>query len=219
MATASVAGPELRSAALEATNGIRSLELLDGRNAIRLIGTSAMDDGQRFVALPITNGALTARIGVPVTRLTNSDKLVLMLPVLMWVLAALVAWVLVTRLLIRPLKRLQRAVINYTPGEELNLPRKLGPSTEIQELRDAFERAVARVDESEREMAAALEGQRRLVREVHHRVKNNLQVIASLLNIHGRNAETTDARAAYAGIAGASRASATRPSPLAVESP
>ena len=82
----------------------------------------------------------------------------------------------------------------------LDLPRKLGPATEIQELRDAFARAIARVDESEREMADALEGQRRLVREVHHRVKNNLQVVASLLNIHGRSAGTPEARAAYAGI-------------------
>ena len=49
-------------------------------------------------------------------------------------------------------------------------------------------------------MAGALEGQRRLVREVHHRVKNNLQVVASLLNIHGRSADTPEARAAYAGI-------------------
>src|SRR5204862_3901171 len=52
----------------------------------------------------------------------------------------------------------------------------------------------------ERDMAGALEGQRRLVREVHHRVKNNLQVVASLLNIHSRGAETAEARAAYAGI-------------------
>ena len=77
---------------------------------------------------------------------------------------------------------------------------QLGPSNEIQELRNAFGRAIGRAEESERETSAALEGQRRLVREVHHRVKNNLQVVASLLNIHGRIAETPEARAAYASI-------------------
>jgi two-component sensor histidine kinase len=92
-------------------------------------------------------------------------------------------------------------VLDFRPAEgALELPRKLGPSREIQELRNAFGRAVARVEESERETTGALEGQRRLVREVHHRVKNNLQVVASLLNIHGRSADTPDARAAYAGI-------------------
>ena len=49
-------------------------------------------------------------------------------------------------------------------------------------------------------MATALDGQRRLVREVHHRVKNNLQVVASLLNIHGRTAESPEARSAYDAI-------------------
>jgi len=98
------------------------------------------------------------------------------------------------------LRRLERAVIAYQPGGELELPQRLGPSEEIQELRDAFGRAIDRAEESERETTSALEGQRRLVREVHHRVKNNLQVVASLLNIHGRSAETADARAAYAGI-------------------
>jgi two-component sensor histidine kinase len=119
----------------------------------------------------------------------------------MWVAAALLTWLLVTRLLVRPLKRLEHAVVEYKPGEgPLDLPRKLGPSKEIQEMRDAFGRAVARVEASESEMAEALEGQRRLVREVHHRVKNNLQVIASLLNIHGRSASAQEARSAYAGI-------------------
>jgi len=134
-------------------------------------------------------------------QITTGDRLLLLLPLLMWVLAAIVTWFLVTRLLIRPLRRLERAVIAYRPGEgTLELPRKLGPSTEIQELRDAFGRTIDRVEESDRETGAALEGQRRLVREVHHRVKNNLQVVASLLNIHGRSAGTSDARDAYVGI-------------------
>ena len=53
---------------------------------------------------------------------------------------------------------------------------------------------------SELNLTEALEGQRKLVREVHHRVKNNLQVIASLLNIHGRTAESPAASAAYGAI-------------------
>ena len=144
---------------------------------------------------------LLARVGTLTENITTVDRLILLLPVLMWVAAALISWLLVSRLLVRPLKRLERAVVRYRPGDAaLDLPRKLGPSTEIQELRDAFTRAVTRVDDSEREMTSALEGQRRLVREVHHRVKNNLQVVASLLNIHGRSADTDAARAAYAGI-------------------
>jgi two-component sensor histidine kinase len=92
-------------------------------------------------------------------------------------------------------------VRSYQPGQgPLELPQKLGPAMEIRQLREAFARAMTRVDASEQEMTGALEGQRKLVREVHHRVKNNLQVVASLLNIHGRGAESLDARAAYAGI-------------------
>jgi len=119
----------------------------------------------------------------------------------MWIAAAIITWSLVSRLLVRPLRRLESAVVAYEPGGGSDeLPRGLGPSQEIEGLRNAFARAIDRAEESERETSSALEGQRRLVREVHHRVKNNLQVVASLLNIHGRSADTSDARAAYAGI-------------------
>jgi two-component sensor histidine kinase len=192
---------ELRSAALASGSGLSFLTISDGTNNIRLIGTDSGQEQLAFTQWPIANGSIRARIGAPVQRITTRDKLVLLLPVLMWVAAALITWLLVTRLLIRPLKRLQRAVVQYKPGASpLQLPEKLGPSAEIQELGGAFARVGARIDQSEREMASALQGQRRLVREVHHRVKNNLQVVASLLNIHGRSAATTDARSAYAGI-------------------
>ena len=200
-ATASLTREEIRTAALTVGSDVRSIILSDRKNAVSVIGPADDSNSLTYLSLPIANGALTARIGFPVSRITTEDRVVLLLPVLMWVFAALLSWLLVSRLLIRPLKRLQQAVTKYQPGEKaLDLPRKLGPSTEIQGLRDAFGRAVARVEDSEREMADALDGQRRLVREVHHRVKNNLQVVASLLNIHGRTAETVDARDAYAGI-------------------
>jgi two-component system, sensor histidine kinase PdtaS len=202
MATSTIPAGELRSTAAAAGDTIESVVLRDETRELRVLGRPANAESQLSTSeWPIANGAVTARISSRLQQITTRDQLVLLLPVLMWVAAALITWLLVTRLLIRPLKRLQRAVAEYQPGGgPLELPRKLGPSAEIQELRDAFARAGSKVDESEREMASALEGQRRLVREVHHRVKNNLQVVASLLNIHGRSAGTGDARAAYAGI-------------------
>lgn len=201
MATALVPVAELRSAALAAPGDVDSMVLHDDQRELRVLGPPAGPDLRlRLSEWPVGNGALFARIGALDERITTLDRLVLLLPVLMWIAAALITWLLVSRLLIRPLKRLERAVIAYQPGAPLDLPRKLGPSQEIQQLRDAFGRAVSRVEESESDMAGALEGQRRLVREVHHRVKNNLQVIASLLNIHGRSASAPGATAAYAGI-------------------
>lgn len=201
MATALVSLQDLRSAAVNADSDVQMLIIHDSAQELAVISPPAGGSGTSHVTdWAIGKGNLRVRVATADRRITTTDRLVLLLPVLMWVAAALITWLLVSRLLVRPLKRLERAVISYEPGGTLDLPRKVGPSEEIQELRDAFARAVARVDESDAEMASALEGQRRLVREVHHRVKNNLQVVASLLNIHGRSTTAPEARAAYAGI-------------------
>jgi len=201
MATALVPVQELRTSAITANSDVQTLVLHDRTQELPVISAASDPKVQSHVTdWPIGKGDLRARVSTADRRITAIDRLVLLLPVLMWIAAALITWLLVSRLLIRPLKRLERAVLSYEPGGALDLPRKVGPSEEIQELRNAFGRAVARVEESDAEMASALEGQRRLVREVHHRVKNNLQVVASLLNIHGRSATTAEARSAYAGI-------------------
>jgi two-component sensor histidine kinase len=201
MATAVVGLDDLKKASAGAGADIVSLVLQDDVRELRVLGPPPAGSKLRFTQWPIGNGSLSSRIGIQRKQVTTLDRLILLLPLLMWIAAAMITWLLVSRLLVRPLKRLEHAVQDYRPEDgALELPRKLGPSREIQELRNAFGRAIAEVEKSERETTGALEGQRRLVREVHHRVKNNLQVVASLLNIHGRTAETPDARAAYAGI-------------------
>lgn len=202
MATALISLGEIRSAVHQSGADVQLLALHDQSRELRVIEpASGADAGLTQREWPVGTDTLMARVGLAQPHVSTIDRLMLLLPVLMWVLAALVTWLLVSRLLVRPLKKLERVVRDYEPGSgNIDLPSQLGPSEEIRQLRDAFARALTRVDESEQQMSGALEGQRRLVREVHHRVKNNLQVVASLLNIHGRSAQAPEAQAAYAGI-------------------
>jgi two-component sensor histidine kinase len=203
IATTTLSTAEIRAAALTAAGGINGVAIWDGRREIDIMASDrSIAAGQQasLTRWPIGNGSLIVNVEGRVPAITTLDQLLILLPVVMWFIAAFMTWWMVAALLIRPLRRLQRAVSRYEPGEQLELPSRLGPATEIQELRDAFARAVTRVRESELSLTEALEGQRKLVREVHHRVKNNLQVIASLLNIHGRTAESAAASAAYGAI-------------------
>ncbi len=199
MATGDLGISALRAAAIEVGDGIDELTISDGSSELRIIDERDPRPEAQPIrrAQPIGRGQLRVHTAIAVERTTIFDQLAMLLPLLMWLLAALLSWWLVKRLLIRPLDRLKRAVLAYQPGEErLQLPDRLGPTAEIRELGTAFERAVDRIELSERQMAEALEGQRRLVREVHHRVKNNQQVVAALLNLHGRSATAPEARAA-----------------------
>jgi two-component sensor histidine kinase len=201
MVTASLPAAELRSAASESGGLIKLMQLRSANDVLNIVGEDPPGDDLAIMDWPISNGSLIAHVGIARQRITTADRLLLLLPLLMWIAASIITWSLVSRLLVRPLRRLEGAVVAYRPGDgSEELPRNLGPSQEIQGLRNAFARAIDRAEESERETTSALEGQRKLVREVHHRVKNNLQVVASLLNIHGRSAGTSDAREAYAGI-------------------
>jgi two-component sensor histidine kinase len=138
---------------------------------------------------------------VPTDRLASVDRLMILLPLLMWIVAALLSWLVVRTFLLSPLRKISQSIAAHEPGSgPLQLPDKLGSAIEIRELGASFSRAVERIEHSEREMGEALEGQRKLVREVHHRVKNNLQVVASLLNIHRRSAKSDDAQNAYSAI-------------------
>ncbi|QQV79184.1 sensor histidine kinase [Sphingomonas aliaeris] len=125
----------------------------------------------------------------------------MLFPILMWFAAASIGWFIVDRLLIRPLRQLRTAVAAYVPGEEIDPDEvRALPAQEIRELGDTFRTISRTVAAHEAGLAEGLVRQTRLTREVHHRVKNNLQVISSLINFHARSAKSVEASAAYAGI-------------------
>lgn len=154
--------------------------------------------------------SLSARLDPPDILLTMTVReppatiarlLSLFLPLVMWFAAAAIGWFVVNRLLIRPLVLLRRAVAAYQPGEVLEpLQRIRTPAQEIVALGDTFREISEDVATHEAEMAEGLETQRKLTREVHHRVKNNLQIIASLISLHARSAQEPEAIEAYASI-------------------
>ena len=147
------------------------------------------------------DGRLQLLLRASTAPLSAAELLISLLPVIMWVAAAVIGWVIVDRLLLRPLVAMQRAIASYQPGDShFALPPLSSPAREIGELGLAFGRVTQTVARHEADLEAGIERQTKLVREVHHRVKNNLQVVASLLNLHARGASSEDVSAAYASI-------------------
>ncbi|MEA3015819.1 MAG: two-component system, sensor histidine kinase PdtaS [Sphingomonadales bacterium] len=178
------------------------IDLAQGDRVMPLRQGSAAGHFQREVTLTRrVAGGLELRLRAAVTPITAAELLMVLLPILMLLAAALIGWWILDRLLLRPLGRMQRAVAAYRPGDRgFDLPSLRSPAREIAELGQSFDGVTRTVARHEAELEAAVDRQTRLVREVHHRVKNNLQVVASLLNLHARGATSDDVAAAYASI-------------------
>lgn len=177
--------------------------LLHRDGMLGLMGLPVRDplERRRTLTMPLGIGELALQMTMRSPPITSPMLIAMLLPILMWAAAAGIGWFVVDRLLIRPLRQLRSSVAAFTPGEEID-PAEVRalPAQEIRELGDTF-RAISRtVTEHEAGLAAGLVRQTKLTREVHHRVKNNLQVISSLINFHARGARSAEASAAYASI-------------------
>jgi two-component sensor histidine kinase len=179
----------------------QGLQIGQGRTLLTISNTtSAYPLGERLnVSAPIAGGQAQLNLTLTTNPISAVEILLVLLPLLMWAAAAGIGWVVVDQLLLRPLAQLQRAVTEYRGEGPLELPRLTTPSHEIRALGEAFQQSAALLMKREDELEAGLRHQVRLTREVHHRVKNNLQVVASLINLHSRGTKG-DVAAAYASI-------------------
>jgi two-component sensor histidine kinase len=123
------------------------------------------------------------------------------IPFITLLAAAIIGWLVVNVMLIRPLTLLQRKVRQYEIGEQMApMDKTAFNASEIEELDQGFVALAQKVAVDREALDEGLKQQVMLTREVHHRVKNNLQIIASLINLHARTADSDPAKLAYGKI-------------------
>ncbi|NVO28837.1 sensor histidine kinase [Donghicola sp. C2-DW-16] len=116
-------------------------------------------------------------------------------PLLMWGVGILVAYFGTHRLVIRHIQRLRVWMRLYAAGRsEVSSARLDNAPEELEAVAQAFRDMAQRLSNQERQRAEDLTEKTILLKEVHHRVKNNLQLICSIMNMQVRNARSDEAK-------------------------
>lgn len=135
----------------------------------------------RVYVLGVWDGALQSH-SVPVLGTTAP-----LFPILMWLIALGVGIFAIDRLVLRHLTVLRRRMAGFSFDVPDNSHATLHDAPrEIADIANTYNRMVDRLLADRAELAQALDEKEILLREVHHRVKNNLQMIASMISIQMR---------------------------------
>ncbi len=114
----------------------------------------------------------------------------------------------VRRAVVEPLRLLGMAVGGWRSTGRFVAPSAALP-VEVGALCDSFGRATTALSQREAELARAVEQQELAMQEIHHRVKNNLQIVASLLNLQASRIRLPEAKAEFQSARDRVRALAT----------
>ena len=107
------------------------------------------------------------------------------------------------------LRRLGRAMDAWRSGSAFSVDADVLVPWEVRILAQSFEQATHAILRQEAELGEAIQQQELLTREIHHRVKNNLQIVASLLNLQANRIRQPEARAEFQSARDRVRALAT----------
>ncbi len=123
--------------------------------------------------------------------------LLVVISILAWVFAYFSLWVTTDKLVFAHLRQIKSASDKFAMGD---LEARVGSLNDapdrIIELASAFDHMASSISERETRLTDNLDEKETLLREIHHRVKNNLQIIISLLNMQERKLQDASGLAA-----------------------
>ena len=112
-------------------------------------------------------------------------------------------------MLVTPVKLLSASVRSWRQGGRFDPAPGRAVPAELRDLATSFAAATQALAEREQQLQRAMAQQDLLMQEIHHRVKNNLQIIASLLNLQASRIRLPEARREFAAARDRVRALAT----------
>jgi two-component sensor histidine kinase len=124
-------------------------------------------------------------------------------PIVMWLTSLGVAYFAVHRLVIKHIRRLGRDMRRFTQTRRHNdsLVDESAPY-ELREIDEAWRELAEKIVRDEAELEGTIHDKTVLLKEVHHRVKNNLQLISSIVSMKMRKARSPEARIALKEVQG-----------------
>ncbi len=176
-----------------AGRNIREFEAPGEDGVVRLYATAALP----YYDLHVLFGLPKAQVLDPVWWKVAAQVLVLAAS---WFIAILCAWIGTRWVVTRWVDRLTVAAHAMTAGNLRARADLDGAPDEIATLGATLVSFAERIDSREAELRTAIAQQKTMLREVHHRVKNNLQTVTSLLNLHAKGPRAEGARQVFADV-------------------
>jgi two-component sensor histidine kinase len=169
-----------RDLAAEAEGGPQLFDSQDSGGDDRVYTVTPLVPGVAYALGIWTPGQAAQGIGKPMES-------PLLFPLLMWIVSLVVAFWSLHGLMIRRVTELASRMRRFGRDRSL-LARLSGPGApyELREIEDAFRTMAASILQDEARMENAFRERGVLLREVHHRVKNNLQLISSIISMQVR---------------------------------